>query len=183
MVPASRLAEALSPGSIALDVRPVRQSGESDCGLACLEALLAYWGRDMDDAGRERFSEERLEKEGIAALDVRDYLISRDFRAAVVPGALDSSRPAGLLHVLARGWPVIVQRARSADEPTRLHYAIVTGHEPGRRWVLLMDPARGIGAMDCDEFDALWAAAGRLMIVAAPRAGSDGISPSTPGGS
>ncbi|MCO5172202.1 MAG: cysteine peptidase family C39 domain-containing protein [Planctomycetes bacterium] len=157
-------AAALSPAAVMLPVSVEAQEGDADCGLACLTALLRFHGAALDDAARERFP--AVEGAGIRAGDIRDYLDGRGFRAVLVRGTLDEAPPAGLLRVLRRGLPVLV--AVTLPDRDTSHYVLVSGFDPERRLVVLMDPAWGAGAVPFDRFDALWARAERLMLVAAP---------------
>ncbi|MBX3472393.1 MAG: C39 family peptidase [Planctomycetes bacterium] len=159
-------AAELSPEAVVLTVPVEAQEGDADCGLACLTALLRFHGADLDDAARHRFPPTGVD--GVRAGDIRDYLDGRGFRAHLVRGTLDEAPPAGLLRVLRRGLPVLV--ALTPPGGDRSHYVLVSGFDPERRLLVLMDPAWGAGAVPFDRFDALWAGAERLMLVAAPTA-------------
>jgi ABC-type bacteriocin/lantibiotic exporter with double-glycine peptidase domain len=153
---------ALSPDAVVLPVPPVPQEEEQGCGLACHVSLLRFHGLELDDAGRRRFPRERLAAEPIAAGELRDYLRGRGLTAVLVHGSLDESWPRGLRGVLRSGLPVIVELAT----PRSRHYGLVCGFEPERRWILVMDPSFGTGAIPEDEFERLWARADHLMLVA-----------------
>lgn len=153
------------PGAVVIPVPVEAQRGDADCGLACLAALLRHHGLELDEEARRAFP---VGAEGIRAGAIRDYLIGRGLRAHLVHGTLDEARPAGLLRVLRLGLPALVELA--IPESARSHYVLVTGFDPESGCVLLMDPAWGVGAAPMAEFDALWARADRLMLVAAPAA-------------
>lgn len=158
---------ALGPGAVVLEVPAVRQEQSEGCGLACLTALLRFHGLGLDDEARSRFSPERLEREPIAARELRDYLRARGFRVALVHGSLDESRPAGLLGLVRRGLPVVVEVAAAGSH----HWGLVVGFDPARRLAVFMDPERGLVGIGYEELARIWGAADRLMLVAAPRAG------------
>lgn len=165
------LASALPPEAVLVEAPEIRQERSSDCGLACLESLLAYHGRSLDDDGRERFSRKRAGSNGFAAGEIRDYLRRRGFRAALVHGSLDDRRPAGLLYLLERGYPVIARLVERRPPVEARHYMLVVGFEPAKEWLFIMDPAQGVGAIPYEAFDEAWARSERLMLVAAPEGG------------
>ena len=153
----------LSPGSVLITVPAVREEGPGSCGLDCVTALLRFNGLDLDDEGRRRFPLGEVKREWISAGELRDYLVVRGFRANLVHGSLDESRPAGLLRLLEAGLPVVVER-RIGDSD---HFQVVCGFEAQQRLVLVMLPD-GVGAVPYDKFEKSWAADDRLMLVAAP---------------
>src|ERR1700724_131835 len=94
---------SLSPGSVLIPVPVVPEEGAGSCGLDSMVALLRYYGLDLDDEGRRAFPLGDVEKEWISAAEMRDYLVTRGFRAMVVHGTLDKERPAGLFRLLEAG--------------------------------------------------------------------------------
>ena len=157
--------ERLSPGSILLPVPNVPDEENGSCGLDCVISLLRFHGLELDDEGRRRFPLAEVQKEWISAGELRDYLIVRGFRAHLVHGTLDSSQPAGILHLLRCGLPVIVEREIDGSN----HFNLVCGFEPERRWVFVMAP-EGVGVISYDRFEQSWARVDRLMLAAAPGA-------------
>jgi len=161
---ADTLEGALSEDSVVLPVAPVATDARGQCGLACLVSLLRFHGLDLDDAARERFSLEAGREGSIRAGDIRTYLRGRGFQAHLVHGTLDAEEPCGILYILTRRLPTIV----ALHVEGRNHYALVCGFDRERRWILLLDPARGIGAVPFESFDGYWEGTGRLMLVARP---------------
>jgi ABC-type bacteriocin/lantibiotic exporter with double-glycine peptidase domain len=143
------------------------QRGDADCGLACLGALLRHHGLALDDAARRALPPSA---EGLRAGAIRDYLVSRGFRAHLVHGTLDAAPPAGLLRVLSAGVPALV--ALSTPDRASSHFVLVTGFDPDTRELVLMDPALGNRRVPFDRFALLWTHAERLMLVAAPASSS-----------
>jgi ABC-type bacteriocin/lantibiotic exporter with double-glycine peptidase domain len=155
--------EQLSPGSVLLSVPNVSDEANGSCGLDCLTSLLRFHGLDIDDEGRRRFPLGSLAKEWISAGELRDYLLVRGFRASLVHGKLDCSRPTGIQYLLECGLPVIVERSIGGSN----HFYLVCGVEPEKRRVFVMAPV-GVGAIPYDRFEEGWAKADHLMLVAAP---------------
>jgi ABC-type bacteriocin/lantibiotic exporter with double-glycine peptidase domain len=153
----------LAADAVLLAVPTEAQQGDSDCGLACLASLLRFHGLELDDEARRSFPP--ATRAGVRAGDIRDYLTARGLRAHLVHGTLDDARPAGLLRVLARGVPALVELALPGAGGS--HYVLVAGYDPTNRLLVLMDPAWGSGVMPYDRFLPLWSESGCLMLVAA----------------
>jgi hypothetical protein len=130
-----------------------------------LTSLLRFHGLDIDDEGRRRFPLASAQKEWISAGDLRDYLLVRHFRANLVHGKLDRSRPTGIQYLLDCGLPVIVERRVGGSN----HFSLVCGFEPEKEWVFVMAPD-GVGAIPYDRFEEGWGRVDHLMLVAAPNA-------------
>jgi ABC-type bacteriocin/lantibiotic exporter with double-glycine peptidase domain len=167
-MPAASIAAELSPSAVILEVPEVRQQDRSDCGVAALAALLRYHGRELDAEALRRFRPEAIEPAGARAGDLRDYLRDRGFFAVLVHGSLDRREPAGLLAMLDRGLPVIAELVSRDGETRRHHFALVIGYAPEERWIFIMDPDRGAGALSFESFAALWTEAESLLLVAVP---------------
>ena len=104
-----------------------------------------------------------MNRQWIAAGELRDYLVFRGFRANLVHGTLDDARPVGLLRMLETGIPVIVERELWGAN----HFQVVCGFEASRHLVLVMSP-EGVAAVPYEKFEKSWAAADHLMLVAVP---------------
>lgn len=155
--------ETLSPQAVVLPVPAILQQQKEGCGLACLVALLHFHGLELDDDSKTRFSDERLKTDPIAAGELRDYLRGRGLQSFLVHGSLDEGYPQGLFGIVRSGLPVIVE----LDTKKKHHYGLVCGFDPGRHWILVMDPDHGFVGVPEDEFERHWARADHLMLVAA----------------
>lgn len=165
------LRPALSEDALLLDVPAVAAGAPGECGLACLGALLRYHGLELDDDARARFPRAAATNLSITAGELRAYLRGRGLRAHLVRGTLDSAAPAGLLSLVARSLPVIVElRLESGVH----HYVLVCGFDLARRWVLVMDPSRGVSAVAFADFERYWRGGENLMLVAAPPVAAPG---------
>lgn len=164
-------------GGVYIDVPVVLQDDGESCGPACLVALLRHYGLEPDDTARRRFGD--APTGGFRAGDLEEYLRSRGFLAHLVHGTFDDRPPAGLFSLIDRRLPVIVELSVDPDAEDedragtpRRHFALVVGYHSERRWVLVMDPSRGVGAIPWDRFERAWRAADHLLLVAAPDRGA-----------
>ena len=165
-LPADPAEVGLSESATLLAVEPVQQHARADCGPTCLQALLQYHGVAPDSALGERFPRAAIEGDGVQAGALRDALRARGFRAVLVRGSLDHTTPAGILALLDRGLPLIVEFVFPDD---RRHFVLLAGYDPERRGVLIMDPAHGgFGLVPYGRFQQLWCAADHLTLIAAP---------------
>lgn len=158
----------LTDDAVLLDVEVTEQQTDNGCGLACLSALLEYHGASLDAEAARRFPRAAVEQHGVAAGELRDYFRHRGFRAALVHGTLDHVYPTGILYLLERGLPLLVELAvpRPGQPPSR-HYVLVIGFDPDSGLVFLMDPSWGIGAATFERFHERWAPTGHLVLVVA----------------
>ena len=112
----------------------VFQTETSECGVACLRSILAYYGRWVPmGALREACG---VGRDGCSGADL-----------------LRAARTFGLD---ARGWKQSLERIHEVGLPAILywefnHFVILEGTAPGRYY--LNDPARGRRVVDEDEFD------------------------------
>ena len=121
---------SLSPGGKVLSVPVVSQQTDSLCGLACLDALLRFNGVALDNRARARFHPETVEANGgITAGEMQTYLQERGFRAVLVHGRLDRSRPTGILGLLEKGLPPVVELVTEELGASFHHYAVVCGFD------------------------------------------------------
>ena len=78
-------------------------------------------------------------------------------------GSLEPDDLKGLPLLLGAGIPVLVQLELGGTR-----FALVTGLDPDRGWVLIADPAWGVAAIAQDDFETYWAAADHVALVAVP---------------
>jgi ABC-type bacteriocin/lantibiotic exporter with double-glycine peptidase domain len=155
----------LSREAVVIPVQGLKQEAEMACGLTCLQALLRFYGTDLDEEGRVRFAKERLARERVSAGEIRDYLRGRGFRAHLVHGTLNEVPPTGLLALLRDGYPAIVELVTSKSR----HFALACGFDREKCVVILMDPAHGrLSGLDYAKFEELWSKSENLVLAVAP---------------
>jgi len=163
MIAAPFLVSALVLPALRLDVPHVAQP-ENGCGPASIAMVLQYWSRHAAVSApplalihREVYSD-RLK--GALASRMRAFFEEHGFHAFAFEG-----RQQDLEENLRKGRPIIVALKTGG---ARLHVCVLTGLDPER--VYLNDPAFGKDhPLDRSRFEKQWAAAGRWMLVAAPR--------------
>ena len=131
-----------------LDIPPVMQETDSDCGPAAFRAVVKFWGV------RGAVVPAHCERNGCSpdALEVALSLAG----LTTVSGFLDV--PA-LKYLTGRGWPVICLVTLDGTG----HYVVVRGVQ--YRVVPLHCPSRGAARHPAVEFESLWADVSRFGAV------------------
>jgi ABC-type bacteriocin/lantibiotic exporter with double-glycine peptidase domain len=151
----------------ALAVPYVRQTSQTDCGVAALASVMEYYQvrTHSQQALLDRYPP--ASPHGYSLGELRDIARAHDFVGFVVPGD-----QAFLRNQLSRKRPLIVPlRVRGtasgltgvsagllerAFDTGYDHYVVVVGIDDERRTVVVMDPARGPAQFDFEEFAASW---------------------------
>lgn len=126
----------------------VQQEHDFSCGSAALATLLTYhYRRPFSEAKVfaamwETGDQQRIRTMGFSLLDMKSFLASRGIPA--------NGYRVPLAKLVAVSIPAIVL----IDVDGYKHFVVVKGIEDGR--VLVGDPARGVMAMDSDEFEKMW---------------------------
>lgn len=157
---ADPVAVAREPGWVRVDVPLVRQRGPSDCGVAALASVLAYYGKGSSVA----VIEHRLggaPARGVRAEQLTKYAREQGLAAFAFFGTIDDLR-----HELERGRPVIVGIAKPYSGRRALtHYQVVVGYQPRQERLLALDPADGVRVYPLSGFLREWDATRRIAIV------------------
>lgn len=142
----------------------VTQTNPRACGAACLEMVLAYYGR-LADQQQIMQAIDRGEKGGVAAEDMKAYAEQQGVKAFFFHGTTED-----LFRYLDRRMPVIV--ARRARFPSGLgnHYMVLTGRSDDREYLTMNDPAKGRVRVRLEAFLADWTEAQRFLMIIAPPA-------------
>jgi predicted double-glycine peptidase len=152
------------PGWVAVrGVQPLRQKDDHDCGPTALSMVLNYW---QPERAREPLANLPAERQASAG-ELRDAARSRGLSAFVVEG-----EPEDLVHELEQGRPVIVGVAKPTTQDAVAHYEVVVGMHRASRRVATYDPAAGVRQNTFSGFLMEWQAAGRVLLVIMPKAGS-----------
>lgn len=155
-----------SEKAVLLEVSFQRQADPTLCGLAAAEMLAQYYGEPLPEADQRALKGEAAEKKGIAGASLGKAFKSAGYHTAIFPATLDRE-PTSLYHHLDLGRPLIVMLAPAQGEEN--HYQLVTGYDPERSLISLLDPARGPLAMPLAQFKAAWERANSFTFLAVPR--------------
>ncbi|MGH6953368.1 MAG: C39 family peptidase [Alphaproteobacteria bacterium] len=126
----------------------VRQEHDFSCGSAAVATLLTHhYGSSTteDEVFREMIAHgdpERIRTQGFSMADMKNYLVRRGFQAGGYQAPLDI--------LLKAGVPGIVL----INSNGYMHFVVVKGLTPD--WVLVGDPAVGLGLTPRAEFEAMW---------------------------
>lgn len=143
-----------------LEVPFVRQATRTDCGMAALASVMAYYQGPVQSQ-RELLSRyPPAAAEGYALGELGDIARAHGLVAFVVPGDL-----ALLRRQLGRGRPLVV--------PLHDHYVVVAGMDDERGTVIAIDPARGPVALELDDFAAAWAKTKHAVLLVGVAAGPE----------
>ena len=129
----------------ALEKTLVRQQGQSDCGVACLASLLAYYG------GHSRL--ERLRE--LSGTDSQGTTLLGLCQAARQVGFDADGMQADTLENLKTDVAVPVVLHVLIDNVLQ-HYVVCYGWDAARQQFLIGDPARGFHYQTTDELAAIW---------------------------
>jgi predicted double-glycine peptidase len=154
-----------------LDVPFIRQQKDG-CGSASIAMVMQYWIRQgspvaAGDADPEaiRTALHSQEARGIFASDMVRYFEAKGFRAFTL-----QPEWAELERHLQKGRPLIVCLGRLGSGA--LHYVVVAGMDPGRKLILVNDPARRkLLAMDRKSFERAWRGMENWTLLAVPAPG------------
>lgn len=148
------------PGWLAIrSIRPIRQEGTEDCGLAALQMALAYWEHPV---GRAELLQACPLKPGagLKAGDLRDYAKASGLQAYLIHGEWSDVETE-----LSRGHPIIVGMAKPYVTGVFTHYELVVAVHGVTQDVVTLDPAHGWRSNTFEGFRKEWDPTGRLALI------------------
>jgi ABC-type bacteriocin/lantibiotic exporter with double-glycine peptidase domain len=164
---------AAQPTAVWLDVPFVKQE-KNGCGAASIAMVMQYWQRQQGHSAESAIDAAEIQKalysargHGIYASDLESYLRQHGYRTFAFAGQRDD-----LAAHLAKGRPLIAGLEPGGGAP--LHYVVIAGIDPGKRVVLLNDPAeRKLLQRDFDTFEKEWRGTGHWTLLAVPFFGDE----------
>lgn len=156
-----------------LDVPFVKQE-ENGCGSASIAMVMQYWLKQQSRPSNDSSDAAQIQQalyvpgtDGIYASAMESYFQEHEFRTFSFRGDWEV-----LQRHLQKGRPLIVA-LKPSDRP--LHYVVVVGVDPGKKLLLLNDPARRkLLKQDRSDFEEQWTATGKWTLLALPQpAGSE----------
>ncbi len=148
-----------------LDLPFESQKTPNLCGFAAVEMLTRYYSVPLNDAERQSLSDEAAKSRGISGAVLKAVLEEAGYFVAVFPGTIDRETT-GIYRHLDSHRPLIIMLG-TADGKSD-HYVLLTGYDPERNLVALLDPARGQLAVPLENFKRSWVLANRFTLLAIP---------------
>jgi len=133
------------------------------CGPACMESVLRYFGKDINQAeiGKDVYDKSQA---GTNGGDMVHYARKMGLSAYSWNSTLSD-----LKSKIDAGIPVIVLQQNSASD-TSGHYRVLTGYDDHAKKCYVMDPYYDdVTEMDYDQFDRFWRRMDRWALVIVPR--------------
>lgn len=142
-----------------------RQSNEYLCGLAAADMVSRYYRAPLDAAARHRLEDAARHNGGISGRLLESVFRDAGYTAFLYSGSLDDT-VTGLYWHLDRRRPLIVMYARHPNTPG--HYVVVSGYDPARDTLIVLDPAQGRGVVSRRRFARAWAGSDRFTLLVVP---------------
>jgi len=152
-----------SPGECRIDHFPEVTQQPNCCGPACIQAVFAFYDRDLDqqDIARDVYDPSRRTTHG-----ARMLLYARE---QGFPAYSWNSSISDVKSKLAVGVPVIVLQQNS-DEDESGHYRVLVGYSDRESKFLVMDPYyRELKEISYSHCERLWRSEGYWALLIIPR--------------
>jgi ABC-type bacteriocin/lantibiotic exporter with double-glycine peptidase domain len=159
----------LSKEAVVLPVAFEKQEAPRLCGLAAANMVANFYGQAFDQGYQDQLkavSEGGKGSKGILGSELLVTFRAADYDAAVFTGTLDKQETGIYLH-LDKHRPLIVM-ITSADR-TKSHYDVVSGYDPKKSLILLLDPASGPLTLSAQDFLPAWRRANCFTLLAVPK--------------
>lgn len=151
---------ASEPGLVLVrGIEPVRQRVENDCGPAAMTMVLRWVGDPitLDEAVAACPPKPGS---GVSADALRGLARSRGWSSYAFTATLEQ-----LEQQVTLGRPVLVGMVKPYIDKLRLHFEVVAGIHPQKRYIVTLDPARGWTRNSYEGFLAEWESAGRPAVI------------------
>lgn len=155
----------LSKQAVQLKVRFEKEANNRECGLAAALMVCGYYGEELGDTQTEWLQSVSKAGTGILGSELIAAFRAADYQTALFPGTLDHSLT-GLYRHLEQKRPVIVMITSKDGKDS--HYDVLTGYDPVKNLLLVLDPALGPLTLSATDFSAAWKRAKNFSLVAVP---------------
>lgn len=153
-----------------LDV-PFEKQEKNGCGSASIAMVMQYWHTQQGRSLTESVQAVRIHRalyvpgsDGIYASAMERYFQEHEFRTFSFRGDWEI-----LQQHLQKGRPLIAA-LKPSGASSALHYVVVVGLDPERKFLLLNDPARRkLLKQDRSDFEKQWSATGEWTLLALPQ--------------
>ena len=162
----SKAPMVLSKNAVQLEVPFEKQEDPKACGLAVLKMISGYYGQKLNQPQIDWIRNNSQAGEGVMASELVTVLRAADFDTALFQGTLNKN-PTGLYYHLDKKRPVVVMI--TSQDGKNSHYDIITGYDPDKSLLLIMDPATGPVTVAAKDFNVAWKRAHCFSLVAVPK--------------
>ena len=163
----SQPALELSNDAVQLKVPFERQEDPKACGLAVLKMISGYYGKKLNQAQVDWIRTNSQAGEGVMASELVTVFGAAEFDTALFQGTMDN-QPTGLFYHLDKKRPLVVMITSKDGKSS--HYDVVTGYDPLKSRLLILDPATGPVTAVLKDFNEAWKRAHCFTLVAVPKA-------------
>ena len=157
----------LSRSAVVLPVPFEKQASDNLCGLAVADMVSRYYGIPLSPRARRRLLQDTQTRGGISGRDLKAAFAQAGYTALLFPGDLGQDA-AGIYRHLERRRPLIVMFGSGKRSPG--HYLVVTGYDPARRTLVMLDPEFGRRIESRRTFLRDWTPSGRFTSLVIPKA-------------
>src|SRR5581483_11483339 len=164
--PTEEKTSQLSKQAVQLAVPFEMQEDPKACGLAVLKMLNGYYNQKLNQAQLDWIRTNSQAGEGVMASELVVVLRAAEYETALFQGTLDKEKT-GLYYHLDKKRPLIVMI--TSKDLKNSHYDIITGYDPAKSLLLIMDPATGPMTVSTDEFNPAWERAHNFTLLAVPK--------------
>ncbi len=156
----------LSKEAVQIEIPFEKQEDPKECGLAVLKMISSFYDQKLNQAQVDWVRINSTAGEGVMASELVTVLRAAGFETALYQGTLNKDLT-GLLRQLDKHRPVIVMITSKDGKSS--HYDIVTGYDPVKHFLLLMDPATGPVTALYKDFEPAWRRANNFSLLAVPK--------------
>jgi ABC-type bacteriocin/lantibiotic exporter with double-glycine peptidase domain len=150
-----------------LDVPAISQKDPRQCGVAAVEMVSRYYGRELDDPALRELTAASEKQGALSGADLARALRASGHYVALFRGTMDATAT-GLHYNLARGRPLIVMLQHEVKDRALQHYVVLTGYDATSGAWLVADPQWGRLSIDAEAFQEAWGGASHFTLLAIP---------------
>ncbi len=150
-----------------LKIAPVKQEKNGYCGVACLEEVSGYWGKNVRQQGIWD-SITKGEKKEVLAKELKEYAELQGLKGFIFKGNQND-----IFTNVEKGRPLIIAHEstgffRSLAGKSDYHYVVVAGYNKIQNYMIIDDPARERYWILTDDFNKMWASGFNFLMLIAP---------------
>lgn len=150
-----------------LKIDYIKQQENGYCGVACLEEVLRYWGKNVPQ--KEIWNSiTKGNREEIIADELKEYVQQCGFGGFILKGNFND-----IYTNIEQGRPLIIAHESTALDrkivgKTDYHYVVVIGYNKTQDYFILDDPADIRYYMPTIDFNEMWKSGFYFLLLVAP---------------